>query len=472
MLATARLLIALASCCAFGAAAPAEGASPRLTLGIAENPFSGTPSADDPWLGRTVATGTDMTLLGLGWSGIAPVTRPEGFNAADPASPGYRWDHLDGTVRLLSASGIRIGVTFTYAPKWATGRGAPEGTRPGAWRPSTRAFGQFARALGRRYNGSFPDPADPSRTLPRIDVFQPWSEPNLDTHLAPQWTRKGSGYRPASPGIYRGLLNAFHEGVKAEHPQATVVTAGTAPFGDADAGGMRMQPVRFVRELLCLRGPALKRARCKRPARFDVLAHHPYSVGGPNRKALNADDVSIPDLHKLTRVLRRAERTGRALPRKRHRLWVTEFSWDSNPPDPQGVPDGTRARWLAEAFHSMWRQGVDNIVWLSLRDSPGPDFASSYQAGLYLRDGEAKTASLRSFRFPFFPRRRGGTVSVWGRAPADGDVAIQRDTGSGWRTVATVPRTRGQIFQRRVAVPRRGRVRAVQDGVESPVWRP
>src|SRR4029077_3713255 len=122
-----------------------------------------------------------------------------------------------------------------------------------------------------------------------------------------------------------------------------------------------MQPALFVRQMLCLNGR--RPAPCSNPAHFDALAHHPYSVGAPTTRALNRDDVSIPDMWKLIRPLKLAIRTGRALPRRHKSVWVTEISYDSRPPDPQGVPAGTQARWLEQAFYLLWRQGVDVVAW-------------------------------------------------------------------------------------------------------------
>ena len=151
-------------------------------------------------------------------------------------------------------------------------------------------------------------------------------------YLTPQWENGA----PASPAHYRRMLNAFYDAVKGVNPANRVITAGTAPFGDPGTSGKRMRPARFDRELFCVSGAA-----CANPAKFDVLSHHPYSVGGPNRKALNADDVSVPDLDKLVKPLRRAERTRRVGGARRHAVWVTELSWDSSPPDPLGVPGAT-----------------------------------------------------------------------------------------------------------------------------------
>jgi hypothetical protein len=233
-----------------------------------------------------------------------------------------------------------------------------------------------------------------------------------------------------------------------------------------------MRPAAFVRSLLCLRGQALKAVRCPDPARFDVLAHHPYSVGGPTRTALNLDDVCVPDLFKLTRPLRRAERTGRALGARRHRVWVTEMGWDSAPPDPDGVPAAQHARWLEQAFYVLWRQGVDTIVWLLVRDAaPVPSFGETSQSGVFLRNGDAKPAA-RAFAFPFVASPApGGRSDLWGKAPGGGVVTIQRRSGTGWTTVARLrPRGSTHLFGRRLRVHRGTRLRARSGAQESLPW--
>lgn len=182
------------------------------------------------------------------------------------------------------------------------------------WPPATLApeprCAAFALALAPRYSGRF-DPG--SGTLPGGRCYQAWSEPNLDNHLTPQWIRVGRRWVAESPIIYRGLLNAFYAAVKSVHSSNLVITGGTAPFGDPP-GGARIPPAEFVRAMLCVQGPRLTTTRCPNPAHFDILAHHPYAINGPWAPAINADDVSVPDLGNLTRPLAAAERAGQALP--------------------------------------------------------------------------------------------------------------------------------------------------------------
>jgi hypothetical protein len=269
-----------------------------------------------------------------------------------------------------------------------------------------------------------------------VYAFQVWNEPNLNLYLNPQW----SGTTPASPTIYRAMLNAFYRGLKSVDPGALVVTAATAPFGDVQPGGDRLQPVRFWREVLCLgtsSSGALYTTSCPNPARFDVLAHNMYSWGSPQTHAFWPDDVAIPDLGKLTRVLRAAERTGRALPRVRHPLWITEVGYDSAPPNPFGVPVARDARWLNEVLAELWREGASSIFWYLIVDEPPiPSYSLTTQSGLYYVDGEPKQPMLSAFRFPIDAWRAGGTtVDVWVRAPTGGRLEIQRYGRSGWATV-------------------------------------
>jgi hypothetical protein len=303
-----------------------------------------------------------------------------------------------------------------------------------------------------------------------VRYWQVWAEPNLSVHLAPQWIGTRHRLMPASPAIYRGLLNAFYTGVKSAHPDNFVVTAGTGPFGDAP-GGKRMPPAQFVRELLCLNGRALVPARCTNPAHFDALAHHPYEVGSPFTRALNVDDVSGPDLGKLTRPLNKAVRLGRALPRRHKGLWVTEFSYDSNPPNPKAISVAMQARWLEESFYVFWTQGVDTVVWYLIRDqAPIPDYATAYESGVYFRDGTPKP-SLRAFQFPFVVERsRRGGLTAWGKAPVAGVVQVEQQRGASWVGVGRASVAAGGVFDVHLALKGHGKFRATVGVQTSPVW--
>ena len=252
------------------------------------------------------------------------------------------------------------------------------------------------------------------------------------------------------------MLTGAAARIKAVRADNTVIAAGTAPYGDPASVNNRMTPVRFLRELLCLRGSKLRRFECgKRPV-FDAIDHHPYATGSPTDKARLAENVAIPDLHKLTRILSAARRKGTT---KARGVWVTEISWDSSPPDPNGVPERTRARWLQDSFYSLWRQGATTICWFLLRDqSPEPGYGQTYQSGLYTLAGNPKL-SVRAFRLPFVARRDGERTRVWGHTVASEPVAIERRSGGSWVPVATL-RSSGGVFQGRIKAPRKAQLRA------------
>ncbi|MDP2710969.1 MAG: hypothetical protein Q8O56_07100 [Solirubrobacteraceae bacterium] len=452
-------------------AAPAAQAARPLNIGFFDGLyFAAEPAERDAWLDRTTAVAAHTVRINIGWPAPNTVTRPPDFDARDPADPQYDFSRADAAIVAARGRGLQVLASFTGAPAWVDGPNRPAGVARGTWKPSTRALEDYGAALARRYSGRFPDPARPGQRLPRVKGFQVWNEPNLSKYLNPQW----NGGRTASPALYRRMLSGFYRGVKSVDRRALVVTAGTAPFGDPQPGGNRVQPARFWRELLCLRTlrGQLRRAACPARASFDVLSHHPYSVGQPRRAALNADDVSIPDVRKLVRLLRGAERLQRVLPRKRHPVWVTEISYDSNPPDPDGVPEATHARYLQEAFYLLWRQGVDTITWFQVRDQlPGASFAATSQSGVFFHDGRPKLAAA-AFRFPLVTERASTMqLRVWGRSPRAGRLSIQRRVGPSWRTLRTVKVRRNGTFFLRVNRFRAGdRLRARVADETSLVW--
>jgi hypothetical protein len=269
--------------------------------------------------------------------------------------------------------------------------------------------------------------------------------------------------------VYRTMLNAFYAAVKSVDERDVVITAGTAPFGDSP-GGPRVPPVAFDEQLLCLTG-ALAPAPCPDPAHFDVLAHDPYDLGAPTQPALAPGDVSLPDLGKLQRPLAVAERSGRALPAGHKPVWVTEFSYDTNPPNPAGVPMATAVRWVEQSMYVLWRQGVRTMIWLEVVDAPCiPSCTATVQSGVYSVSGAPKPV-FYGYRFPFIATV-GRRVRGWGIAPRSGVVRVQELSRRRWRTVAVFRASAHEVFAGRLTGVRRGaELRAVEGTLASPEWR-
>lgn len=418
-----------------------------------------------PSLSRAAAEGAGLMRVSLPWAAVAPVKRPRGFVASDPTSPGYRWSSVDALVRAVTDRGMDVVLGVSTAPDWAEGPHPPRNAVAGTWEPNPTQLAKFARAAARRYDGTFPNPDNPGGVLPPVRYWQVWNEPNLEIDLAPQWHRtRGGGYAPASPVIYRRMLNAFYGAVKGVSRSNFVVTAGMAPYGDPPGVrlpglGFRMMPVAFDRVLFSA------------PVHLDAIAQNVYSIYAPAWHAVNSDDVAVPDVYKVGRVLDAAERTGHALPRGPKSLWVTELGWDSKPPNPAGVPVAEQARWYEQAFYMFWRQRVDTVLLLQVIDSPpNPSYFLASEAGVYYVDGRPKPAAT-AFRFPFVTTRTGpSAVQAWGRAPVGGQLVLEQLTGRRWRAVAGLTVRPRQVFERMLALRGRVLLRAKVSGQTSLVW--
>jgi hypothetical protein len=427
-------------------------------------------------LARMRATGASVVRIPVEWRYIVSASPPAGFDAVDPGSPAYAFTRVDAAVRDTVAAGLTPLLVVTRAPAFAEAPGRWPYAYPGSWAPSPVAFGQFATAVARRYDGSFPDPLQqPGRALPRVRLLEAWNEPNLARYLEPQWVVERGRWSAFSPLIYRQMLNAFYTAVKAVEPSDVVITAGVAPNGEP-AGVGRMTPVRFLGAMLCIEGGA--RGGCPDSPHFDVLTLHPLSFESPDRAAVSSQDVAISDVAKVTTLLAKAERAGTAPPRAHKPVWVTELNWESDPPAVRGVPGRLQAQWIARALHRLWVAGIGLADWQFLIDPyPGVSLATptggavevSRPAGLYSPGPGGDVAEarpkpfLRGFTFPFDPLRVDRRhVRVWALLTRPGqEVALQRQTrGSGaWRTVARLRADREDVLNALVPLTGAARLR-------------
>jgi hypothetical protein len=447
-----------------------------LARGISDPTLIMNPEATvrEQALARIRATGASVVRIPVEWRYIVSGDPPAGFDATDPGSPVYDFATVDAAVRDTVAAGLTPLLVVTRAPAFAEAPRRWPYAYPGSWAPNPTAFGEFATAVARRYDGSFPDSLEPGHALPRVRLLEAWNEPNLARYLEPQWVVEGGHWRAFSPLLYRQLLNAFYVAVKAVEPSDTVIATGVAPNGEP-AGVGRMTPVRFLRGLLCLEGGG--RAACPDPPHFDVLAFHPLSFESPDRPAASSQDVAISDIAKVTDLLARAERASTALPRARKPVWVTELNWESAPPAAHGVPGRLQALWISRALHRLWVAGVSMAEWQFLIDPyPGTPLATSTggvvyvprPAGLYsagVVDGRSEPAAarpkpfLRGFAFPFDPLRVDqGHVRVWALLMRpDQPVRLQRQERRGaWQTIARLHAGGDAVLN--VLIPLRGAV--------------
>jgi hypothetical protein len=454
-----RLTISIAVLVA-AVAAPAAGASTRQALIMQDDAqLRHAPAAT---AAEFASYGTDIVKINVYWDEVAPKgrTKPSGFDGANPGS--YGWGSYDAAVQAVIAQGMRPYISLGgHAPAWATGRRG----RPGTNRPSAREFRQFAQAAGLHFA--------------QVDIWSIWNEPNLYSWLSPQ-RKKGT---PLSPSIYRGLYLAGYKGLKASgHQGDTLLLGELMPRGGKAKN--KVPPLAFLREMACLdrnyrqiRGAAAKRRGCRKVGRFQAsgLAYHPYTPPDGPGVAEQRDDAAIGQLGRVRATLDALARRGK-LPR-RLPIWITEFGYQTNPPD--RVFGSKLKRAAAFMDFSEWtafrNRRVATYSQYTLYDDPprpgsGPLVWSSWQAGLYFRDGRKKPHVHAAFSLPLRVRALSGNrVEIWGGRRAAGGIAQieSKPRGGSYRPLGSATVNAAGYFRRvfRVSGAPRRTYRVTLDGV-------
>ena len=392
------------------------------------------------------ALGIDDVRIFVQWQAIAPangsVTAPAGFDSGDPNSAGYNWTRVDRAVRLVSAAGMRPMLVVTGpGPLWASQVPARHNIR---YKPRPDLFGQFARAVARRYAGA-------------VDRYIIWNEPNLPLWLQPQNTCAGGHCTPYAPHLYRRLVRAAYPALKAVDPTATVLFGALAPNGESSTKqNAKTRPLAFIRSAGCVK-VTLKRDRsgpCKafQPLTADGFAYHPHStLLAPGDHQANSDNASIGDLPRLERVLDGTQRSGGLKKRGggKFGLYLTEWGYQTRPPDTtRGVSLAKQSRYLQQGAYIAYKDPrVRLLTQYEWRDEPvrrsASDPYAGWQSGLRFRDDRAKP-SLKSFANPFFIDQKPGSraARLWGqvRPGITHSVTVQRRKAGStrWTTVRVV----------------------------------
>ncbi len=420
----------LVACALLGAGVwPATSAARPLVTGI-----TGFDAYGPATFQQTRAAGARFAHIVVPWEDVAPANEPKSWQPEDPADGHYAWTWLDEAVTEAVGAGLTPVLEIYGAPSWAQRCQPPPDVQfgGGICNLDPAALAAFSAAAARRYSGRF-------EGLPRVQYWQGLNEPNLAIFFYPQF----NGGKPVSPALYRRLANAFYFAVKSVDPSNLVLAAGLGPIARPH---WTIGPMRFTRLLLCMTGrrnPHPTHGSCGGGVHFDIFDVHPYTTGGPTHEG-GVDDVELGDLGKLQALLKAADRAGRIHGSfKRTPLWITEFSWDSKPPDPGGLPMKIETRWVAEALYRSWKAGVSHFFWYSLRDElpdSGQSFSETVQSGLYFRGAtlvqDRPKEMLYAFRFPFVAYHRKAGLFFWGRTPTSerGRVAIQLWQHGHWRT--------------------------------------
>jgi hypothetical protein len=197
------------------------------------------------------------------------------------------------------------------------------------------------------------------------------------------------------------------------------------------------------------------------------------------------DDAAIGQLSRLRSTIDALARR-RKLPRHLP-IWITEFGYQTKPPDPlQGAPLKRAAAFMDESEWIAFRNPrVASYSQYTLLDDPprpgsGPLRWSSWQAGLHFRNGKKKPYVYDAFRLPVFVRTvSANRVEIFGgrRSLAGGTAQIEsKAPGASYRPLGSAEVNRSGYFRRvfKVNGAARRKYRVTLDGitrVKSPVAR-
>lgn len=419
---------------------PAAASSRQLTIMQDDGVFLGASEHDpDRAMADAKALGVDVIRAFVLWNYVAPQptsrTRPAGFDPADPDSPGYDWSRYDALVDRARRHDLKL--YFTLAPPipyWASedpnGCPHPIGgyfflSKSCHWKPDPVLFGKFVHAVARRYGSQAPGSHGGA-----VIFYSMWNEPNLEHYLHPQVEgRRGEGVDFAAKR-YRRL---WYEGWKA-------IAAADPPMRDRVLFGETAaisSPLDTLFAALCLdengrpfRAARRRRQGCNRPRKLPIggVAIHPYNnhaSGTVFTRSYTVDSHAVAYVPRVHRLIDRAARLGR-IPRGR-RVFLTEFGFQSNPPDrTYGLSLTRQATAINEADRLYFGdRRVEAVAQFELYDPPAPrrerEEDDTYTTGLAFRDGRRKPA-WEAFRMPAVVTRLSrDRVEVWGQVrPAEG----------------------------------------------------
>ena len=397
-----------------------------------------------------------------------------------PANPGTypirNWDRYDNLVRAANDRGIRVYFNITGpGPKWAHAK-KPKGSKAlqSSFKPRAREFKLFVTAVGKRFSGTYRDENGSRGTLPRVNMWSLWNEPNQGGWLSPQWEKRNGQTVPASPALFRKLYQAGYQGLVAAGHRAdnSIILLGeTAPLGvDAKTGKSPMRPKQFLRELFCIRpdgtpyGGAAAAARdcgdlAKGGLQASGYAHHPYTKNlPPTQRDPHPDSLTMANISELGTLLDELSAKTNAVPAGLQ-LFMTEYGFETNPPDPfSGVAPVLQAKyntigelmaWANPRIASQAQFLLADVAPVRRRDRNSKGYWFTYQSGLYFQRGQPKPAAY-AYSFPFVATPLGvdeatgaPAFSLWGQARFLGNGATEavqiqwrpKDNSAGWFNV-------------------------------------
>ena len=241
--------------------------------------------------------------------------------------------------------------------------------------------------------------ANLARSLPSVDAFAVWNEPNLNGFWLDQFDESGNDIAATA---YEALLAKTYDALKAVSPKLKIYGGNLAPrgFDDPDSSRPTHSPTQFIKDL----GIAYRQSGRTKPI-MDVFALHPYQTRSsiPPGEPHTGTSLGIGDYDKLVSLLGGAfdgtGQQGSKLP-----IAYTEFGVQSIiPPSAQGpytnlqsplgkdaVPEPTQADYYEQAFELAACQ--PNVIAFYIFHLFDEADLNRWQSGPYYTDTKSKSS--------------------------------------------------------------------------------
>ena len=206
------------------------------------------------------------------------------------------------------------------------------------------------------------------------------------------------------------------------------------------------------------RGKAARKRGCDnfRALPGSGLAHHPYTLRRrAQRRRRHRDDVTIANLPRIVRALNRLGRKNR-LKRARMKVWITEFGFQTDPPDPFQTPIRKVPGFLGLSEWLSYRNprvaSYSQYLLYDDRDTGG------FQTGIRFAGGQGqarastrRTGCRSSSACAARARSRSGAASA--RRAAGSRVTMQSKRGGKWRKLGRATHSEARLLPQEL--PRR-----------------
>ena len=211
----------------------------------------------------------------------------------------YDWGETDRLVNSANANGVNVLLSVVKAPVWARPGGADLSVEGPPANPQD--FADFMGAMAARYKG-------------RVQAYEVWNEQNL--HY--EW-----GNQPINAGQYVELLKRCYQAIKAQDPNAIVVSGAPTPTG-VNNGTTAIDDVIYLEQMY----QAGLKNYC------DAVGAHPSGYNNPPDANFGYNDPLEPAFKNhpsffFRDTMERYRNVMVVYGDSGKKIWPTEFGWAS-----------------------------------------------------------------------------------------------------------------------------------------------